>query len=34
MRLTLKLNLENFQNIDCETRDYEDIEDCYRELLI
>ena len=34
MRLTLKLNLENFENQDFETNEYSNIEDCYREQII
>ncbi len=34
MKLTLKLNLENFQNQDFETNEYSTIEDCYREQII
>ena len=33
MKLTLKLNLENFENQDFETNEYDKIEDCYREQI-
>lgn len=32
MKLTLKLNIGNFQNIDIETNDYSEKDDCYKEL--
>ena len=33
MKLTIKLNIEEFQNLDCETNEYEEVIDCYTEIL-
>lgn len=33
MKLTIKLNIEEFQNLDCETNDYDTINQCYPEIL-
>jgi len=32
MRLTIKLNIGNYQSIDCETNECDHINDCYHEL--
>lgn len=34
MKITLKLNIGNYQNIDYETMEYNDRHNCYAELLV